>query len=242
MAPSQPIKLRIAFCTLFALATASLAICSAPVRPETSHLAFVAEYIRELAVIEHARATGELELKQAKDTDKMTFAIHGSTKMQLELGMQISILDAMHLDRPFDQLIPDLTGLYKQKIELHQKLIDICSAVVDASITGLKPDIDYGRLVADLPNIRGRLEFIDEGLTDVDVLVFATLIDQQADSKGHASHLIITRAERANLIENLDGYFGDKLDQKDQDYYVNAASVLKGFLLKDFKSSDEPWE
>lgn len=72
--------------------------------------------------------------------------------------------------------------------------------------------------------------------------MFATLIDMKADSKGHASHLIITKEEKARLIEKLNGSFGAKLDQKNQNYTVSAASVLKAYLNKDFKCSDEPWD
>lgn len=56
------------------------------------------------------------------------------------------------------------------------------------------------------------------------------------------SHLIVTKAERKKLIEDLDRDFGKKLDQKDQNYIVGAASVLKAYFQKDFKCSDEPWE
>jgi hypothetical protein len=62
------------------------------------------------------------------------------------------------------------------------------------------------------------------------------------DSKGHASHLIITKEEKVGLISNLDDSFGAKLDQKGQNYTVSAAVILKGYLNKDFKCSDEPWD
>jgi hypothetical protein len=62
------------------------------------------------------------------------------------------------------------------------------------------------------------------------------------DSKNHASHLIITKDERAKLISYVADSFGSKLDQKDQNFTVSAASVLRGYLLKDFKCSDDPWD
>ncbi len=62
------------------------------------------------------------------------------------------------------------------------------------------------------------------------------------DSKGHANHLIITKEQRAALIAKLNDSFGAKLDQKKQNYIVSAASVLRDYLNKDFKCSDEPWE
>jgi hypothetical protein len=93
-----------------------------------------------------------------------------------------------------------------------------------------------------MPQIRGEMDFIDHALFEASPAVFATLIDLKADSKGHASHLIITKEERAKLIDDLDTDFGPKLDAKDQNYTVSAAKILKGYLLKDFKSSDESWE
>jgi hypothetical protein len=109
-------------------------------------------------------------------------------------------------------------------------------------IAGPKPRVDYGKLAAEMPQLRAQLDFIDKGLMTVSAGVFATLIDLKEDSKGHASHLIITKEERAELLDHINTDFGPKLDEKEQNWVVSAASVLKGYLLKDFRSSDEPWE
>ena len=111
-----------------------------------------------------------------------------------------------------------------------------------AFIGGPKPGVDYSKLGAEMPELRGQLDFIDHALFEASPGVFATLIDLKADSKGHASHLLITKDERAKLLDNLNTDFGTKMDAKVQNWTVSAASVLKGYLLKDFKSSDEPWE
>jgi len=165
-------------------------------------------------------------------------AIHIGTLIRLELSSQIGMLKGMHLNPPFDDLIPTLTEFYERKIALHRRLIDINSAF----LAGPKPGVDYGQLAAEVPKIRAELEYIDHALFDVAPVIFATLIDKKPDSMNHASHLIITKAERAKLIEKLTDNFGSKLDQKDQNYTVSAASVLKAYFLKDFKCSDDPWE
>jgi len=41
------------------------------------------------------------------------------------------------------------------------------------------------------------------------------------------------------LDEDINRDFGDKLNQKNPNYILGAAAVLKSYLLKDFKSSDE---
>jgi len=71
------------------------------------------------------------------------------------------------------------------------------------------------------------------------VLVFALLIDQQPDNEGHMSHLNITKAERQKLLDSINGLFGESLDKKNQNWIVSSASLLKGYLLKDYKCIDE---
>jgi len=93
-----------------------------------------------------------------------------------------------------------------------------------------------------VPQVRAELEYVDHALIDASPIIFATLIDMKEDSKGHASHLIITKAQREKLIADITTRFGAKLDQKDQNPTVRAASVIKGYLLKDHKCSDDPWD
>jgi hypothetical protein len=206
-------------------------------KPETPHLVFVTEYIRELAAIENIRESGEQEQREDPNS---TFSnmIHSSTLFQLELGSQIKMLRGMHLKPPFDDLIPNITAFYERKIILWKRMVEIGSAFIG----GPKPGVDYDKLAADVPQIRAELEYIDKALFEASPMVFGTLIDIKEDSKGHASHLIITKEERTKLIDSINTNFGTKLDQNIQNYTVSAASVLKAYLLKDFKSSNEPWD
>lgn len=208
-------------------------------KPETSHLAFVTEYIREMAAIESIRASAEQELKpEDANSEVFSNAIHSSTLFQLELRSQIGMLKGMRLDSPYDELVPGITAFYERKIDLWQKMIDIESAFIVP-----KPDVDYGKLAAEMPQIRAQLDYIDHALfEEVTPLVFSTLINlKRADSENHASHLIITKAERATLIANLTDDFGEKLDQPNQNFTISAAKILKD-KLNEFKCSDDPWE
>ena len=207
---------------------------------ETSHLEFVTEYIRELAAIEHIRAAGEEENEKDKSENRLPFsgAVHTSTLFQLELGSQIRMLKRMRLNPPFEELIPNITAFYGRKVVIWQRMREINSEFIQ----GPKDGVDYGKLAAEMPQLRAELDYIDESLFQVAPMVFATLIDMREDSKGHASHLIITKDEKAALISKLSDSFGTKLDQKDQNYTVSAATVLRDYLNKDYKCSDEPWE
>ena len=209
-------------------------------KPETPHLVFVTEYIRELAAIERIRAAGEEENKQDTKDGKLPFAgmVHASTMFELELGSQVEILRGMRLNPPFDELIPSITKFYERKIDIWRRMGEVGSEFIG----GPKEGVDYSKPAAEMPKLRGELDFIDQALFEATPSVFATLIDMKEDSKGHASHLIITKEEKAKLIEKLNDSFGAKLDQKNQNYTGSVASVLRGYLNKDFKCSDEPWQ
>lgn len=205
----------------------------------TSSLAFVSEYIRELAANENTRAKIEKEYKASNSENaKLSSMIHGSTLIQLELKSQINMLKSMRLNPPFNDLIPSIIALYEKKINLHQKIIEIVSILLGGPRLG----VDYGKVSAEMPKIRAQINYIDETLFKSTTLIFATLIDQKPDSKNHLSHLIITKKEREKLVHDLTAAFGKKLEQKDQNYIVSSASVLKAYLTKNYKCSDEPWE
>jgi len=204
---------------------------------ETHHLRFVSEYIRELGAIERIRSSAESDLKD-KNGDAFAGCIRNSTSMQLELQSQISMLSTMRLNPPFDALPRNLAQFYGQKIDSYQDFIDVCSAL----LAGPKPNVDYEKLAAEAPKITARLDYLDHALFEASPLIFATLIDPKPDSKNHVSHLVITKAERRRLIKDITEMFGSKLAQKDQNYTVSAASVLRVYLLKDYKCSDEPWQ
>jgi hypothetical protein len=222
----------------FILAVRILSPLQAQTVPETPHLKFVTEFIRELAAIENLRAAPEQENKPDDQDNAFANAIYLSTRMQIELRSQIATLKTMRLNGSFDRLIPSLIGFYERKVPLYGRFININTAFLGNP----KPDVDYGKLAAEVPKLRAELDFIDESLLRLTPLVFATLVDMKPDSQNHVSHLIITKADRAQLLTTLETAFGSKLDQKDPTFTVAAAVVLKAGLLKDFKSSDEPWE
>lgn len=230
----------LALCVVTLAVQPSLCFAQTNPKPETPHLRFVNEYIRELSAYERIREAGEKERNQDVKDGKLPFsgAVHTSTLFQLELGSQIRMLRGMSLDDPFDQLIPNITAFYEDRIALWQRMSEISSAFIGSP----KPGVDYDKLAAEMPQIRAKLDYIDQSLFQATPAVFATLIDMKADSKGHANHLIITKEEKADLISELDTAFGKKLEEKDQNYIVSSASVLKGYLNKDFKCADEPWD
>jgi hypothetical protein len=108
-------------------------------------------------------------------------------------------------------------------------------------IAGPKSGVDYGAMAADAPKLTAALEYIDRSLFQATPLIFATLIAEKPDKEGHMSRLRITREERDKLVRSLQISFGDKMDAKEQPYFVSSASVLRNYLIKKgYKCSDDP--
>jgi hypothetical protein len=225
---------------IFAGAAGIAPACAAP-KPETRHLAFVTEYVRDLVAIESIRDSAKQELKDADDMGKLSSGIHINTLFELELQSEVAMLKGMRLSAPYNDLIPSITSFYEFKITVFKRMTEVLTTILGGA-GGLKPNVDYGALAAEMPALRARLDYLDHTLfSDVSPLVFLTLVDPKPDSKNHVSHMIITEAERERLLESLSNDFGEKMDQKDQNFGVGSAAVLRSFL-KERKCSDEPWE
>lgn len=217
------------------LLAALMALPATRVAAETSHLVFVTEYARELGVNEHMRELGEKDM--AEDTDKLSATIRSSTRILLELNSQISMMKRTTLNAPFDSLPGSIAEFYQFKVGIHQKMIDLATALM----SGPKPGVDYGAMVAEAPKLTATLEFVDRSIFQTTPMIFATLIADKPDSQGHMSRLRIKRAERDKLVQFLQIDFGAKMDAKDQNYIVSSASVLRDFLMKKgYKCSDDP--
>lgn len=209
-------------------------------KPDTPHLNVVKEYIRELMEAEALKTNGEKELGKAKTpNEQFSAGIYYSKSTQLELRSEIHMLESMHLNDPFDTLIPGLVALYGDQIKLHQELIDIS----DKFLAGPRQGVDYQALEAKLPEIRAELDDDRKSVFQAAPLVFMTLIDRKPDSQNHVSHLLITKAEKADLQDQLDLILKDIPlgDKEDHDYYISAAMVLRAALQKGYKCADDPW-
>jgi hypothetical protein len=211
-------------------------------KPETPHLRFVKEYVRELTEDEDLKASGLKELSEAKTSnEQFSTEIYFSKSVQLELRSQIAMLRNMRLDDPFDTLIPNLIAFYEQQIKLHQELIDISGKF----IAGPRAGVDYQALGAKVPEIRAELDAVGKAGFEAAPLVFMTLINTKPDSQNHVSHLLITKAEKADLQDQLDILLKDipESDKADHDYYISAAMVLRIALQKKgYECADEPWD
>jgi hypothetical protein len=205
---------------------------------DTPHYDVVAEYIRSLGAIHKIQQTANNENQENKDNarKKLMDGIRNGTRFKLELNLSISALKRMNLNKPFETLIPNTIYFYNQKKELFEEVVNISKSFVDAVP---KPDVDYAKMVARMPEITAQIEYIDESIFQSMVLVFALLIDDKPDKDGHMSRLNITKAQREKLIDNINGLFGESLNKNNKTWTVSSAALLKAYLLKDYKCVDE---
>ena len=223
-----------------------LTLSGASFANETTPYDVVAEFIRELGDTKNSQDTAKAEtaetqkLKPAeKNQQTMLDAIRNSTRISLKLQTSNSMLKSMNLKRPFETLIPTLITWNEQKLKLYAELSNTAKTFLD----GPKPNVDYTKLMARMPEITAEMEYADESIFKLTPLVFALLIDNKPDGKNHVSHLVITREEGKRLIDSINSAFGSSLNQKNQNWTVGSATVLRTYLTeKGFKFSDDRWE
>jgi hypothetical protein len=202
---------------------------------ETSHYEVVAEYIRQLGAINSIQETMVRELSEATNPPD---GIPYRTKLQQELRTGINAFKAMKLAPPHGALFFLVINFYEQKIRLHDALHNVASQTIVESPNSA---FNNAKLAASAPKLTADLENIDKALFDATPLFFALLLDQEPDKQGHVSRLVITKAQRSQLVDKIDGLFGKSLNDKDQSYATRTASLLKLDLLKeDYKNADEP--
>lgn len=204
----------------------------------TPHLDVVTEYIRSLGSIHNIQRIAAEENKASKgDPMKiMSDSIRTGTRFKLELNASIGALERMKLKEPYEQLIPNTIKLYGYKKDLFAEMVDICKAL---TVAVPEPGVDYSKMAARMPEITAEVEYIDESIFQSMVMVFALLIDDKPDKDGHMSRLRITKAERKKLIDNINGYFGESLNNKKRTWTVGSAVLLKAYLSKDYKCIDQ---
>jgi len=218
---------------------AALLLLAAPVlglAAETSNLAFVTEYVRELGANEQLRALAGKDVTEP-GSDSNAAIIRSSTRIILELNAEIAVLKGMKLDEHFASVPEAIAAFYEKKIDVYQQMIKLATTF----LSGPKPNVDYGAEVTEAPKLTAAMQYIDHSLFQATPLIFATLIADKPDSQGHMSRLRITRAERDHLLQSLQLAFGNKMEAAEQNYIVGSATVLRDYLSKkEYKCADDP--
>jgi hypothetical protein len=235
---NEPEQMSELFTKLY-LMVCSLALFSgASYAQDTPHYDVVSEYVRQLGTMHEFHQIASKEFKEARTlNDRMADIIRNSTRVKLELNRNIYTFKGMKLKPPFEWVLPHFIEFYERKFEHFDTMAQIASEMV----AGPKPGVDYGKIAATMPEISAKIEYIDKSLYEATPALCLLLVDEKPDSKGHMSHLVITRSQRTQLTRRIDSFFGARLRDKNPNYTVGSAVLIKTFLAGEHKSSDDPW-
>lgn len=218
------------------------ALLATPPTQNTPPFDLVSEYVRELGEMWAIQQKVDQEMVEDKTSDNpstrlLMTSIRHSARVNTVLHTNISMLKKMRITRkPHNETIGLFITFYKQKIQVMDEMSKGASTIV----SGPKPGMDYGKILARSPKITAALEEIDKSLFQLTSLMFAILIDMKADSQNRANHLLISKEQRDTLARQIEDNFGASLDT-DKRYTVASAHLFKMKLLE-FKCSDEAWE
>lgn len=198
---------------------------------------FASDYIRALSDVEHIRADAERELRGAKTPmEQFSSCVH-TTQLQMHSMADAANLAATYKLSGASKDTPSLlVKYYATKGEMFNSLSDMCQTMLQ----GPKPGVDYGKIAVGMPKLRADMEHTDKMLLLLTVEVFSTLISPAPDKHGHLSRLVVTRAERDDLLGHIKASFKG-LEAKDANYTVSSAGLLRDYLArKGYHCADDP--
>jgi hypothetical protein len=124
---------------------------------------------------------------------------------------------------------------YRKKAELYGQLEKLCETFLRQQ----KPGFDYGSLSVAAPKINAELDYNDRNMFKISPAIAMMLIDTKRVTHGKLEHLILSKAERAELLEMVNGTAGINL--KNAKYGPASADMVRVILKgKGYKSADEP--
>ncbi len=206
------------------VALAATADKAEPAKTLVTPLTFVKEYIREIGELN--KITTEMHEKAPKkEPELFSHFVYYSEKIQQALGTDINLLAEMRLRGEQDDLPFQLAKLYLIKGETQSELSTISSEM----IVPHEPNKELIEQVKRMPKLRAKNDMVDETIAKtMTPLVFFTLVDPNGDGQGHTSKLLITTAERDDLLRQLRVEFGTKLDDKAGQVLYDAIKTHKG--------------
>jgi len=212
---------------------------------EISHFDFVYEFVQELVDTHHDEELVKLEMSTVMNDSSqaqtmLVSIIHNDTRTKTRLNVKVQRLQQILItDNRFDVLIPYLIEMYSRKEQFYGAMV----AVAQSMLSGPKPDVNYGTLVARMQEVTAQVEFVDKSIFHIVPLLGTLLISQKPDSKGHLSHLSMTRKQALELVSILQSGFGGSLDEEEQNWTTSSAYFLRTYIRdKGYKYLDDPWE
>lgn len=200
---------------------------------ETPPLQFVTEYLREFSAIERIRLAEEQEFQAARQ-DMLTICIASGNRYRREIAQQAERMQGMSVPPPLQALPARLVGLYGQKLELYNEVVNTCASLRAAA----NSSVGYLQVMSVVSQYSAKVDSIDQSLFKTSTDAFSTLLNRDQGSHDFARRLGITTVEKQALLRQIDRDFGSELQDDQQTYLVNAATVIRNAIRK-HKASDE---
>lgn len=200
---------------------------------ETSALQFVTEYLQEFSAIERIRLAEEQEFQAARQS-MIDICIENGNRYRREIAQQMARMEDMSVLPPLQALPARLAELYGQKLELHTEVLSTCTALKTAAST----NAGYLEVMSVVSQYSTKVDAIDRSLFKTSTDAFSTLLNKEQGPRDFRRRLGITTAEKQALLRQIDREFGAELQDDQQTYLVNAATVIRD-AIKKHKASDE---
>ncbi len=209
---------------------------SAALANDTRPIVFIMELVRDLGTVSEIRdrAGDEIEKDQGDPVSMMQDCIRNSSALVLERKFQIQELQQVHLSEPFSFLAPSIVDLWNESLSLDERMVELCKTV----FKGTEAVKEIQSAAGEIPEISAKMDYIDKAFFEAMPAAILTLVSQTPDSKGHMSLLVISNAEKNDLIREIELTFGDKLKVKNPKYLIAAVVLLRHFLDGSHKTID----
>jgi hypothetical protein len=217
------------------LAAVACVIAFPPLRAqETSPLQFVTEYLREFSTIEHIRLAEEREFQAARQS-MLSICIASGNRYRREIADQITRMGHMSVPSPSQNLPSRLVDLYGHKLELYAQVVAACSAL---QAGGAPSNASYLEVMSVVSRYNAKVDSIDGSLFQTSTEAYSTLLEAPRGPHDDPRRLGITMAQKQALLREIELEFGNELQDDQQTYLVNAATVIRD-AIRAHKASDE---
>ena len=206
---------------------------------KTARIALVQEFVRELEVIHRLQVTAEKEVAQDSSTSgKLMTSIRVSSRTLFEMNDSINRLNIIKVDGTWAEFRDMLKQFHQHRIGIVQEL----NRMAKMLLAGPEPGVNYGKLAARAPELTAQVELIDKSIFTMSEAMFEALVDDaRVAADGNLHHLLLTKKERASMVQLIDKMFGPtNLEDKNSTHIVAAAWVIKyGLTQTHYKAADE---
>jgi hypothetical protein len=207
---------------------------------KAARVALVREFVREMEVLYRLQETAKKEFNEDNSPSaKIATSIRNGTRNLLEMDDSIRRLNMISaLDERWANARDLLTRSHQQRMLYVQEMTEIAKTM----LSGPEQGVNYGELAARAPQLTAFTEQIDKSMFDMAQMLFLGLVDEdRTTADGKLDHLIISKRERASMIQLIDSAFGRALDDKNATTVVSAAWTIKyGLTRPNYKAADEP--